>query len=603
MHLKRSILSTYGRRAGLPALFLLVIILMVWIAPLPVGAAPVEQAGQVQVLQSTAKVAYRVGVDFRISAVVNGGGEITKARLKVKFGKRGREEIYDVNLSKGAGSYSLSDEADSLATGMSLIYSWTLGDGRVQAQTEAQTVVYEDTRATWYQREGPQVTVRWYNGDGGYGSLMYQLAADTLATYKRRFNFDPTDQIYITIYGSSTAYHSAFPEVPSWSGGFSRYGGVEIVAIAPQDYNSSIFIGEGIPHELSHAALYQFLRGSSPLWLNEGLAVYNQNVIDIKEYDDLVRRAYQTNSLIPLSKLNNRWPSDSESARLAYAQGRSIVTFLINAYGNEVWSNLLDQLRRNDMDGAMKAVFGVDMTQMEDLWKTKVLAGGQATMPQARLRGPVPSQPTEADMKAKSVGGQKKDSGNDWWVIALVGLVGVLALVSVATLVVVRRKKKSERYGEAEDDHSAAYLEAINRAHLVATNPFATAPASFVSSGYYNAASNSVSNSVSNSNPAHLSAVPPPMAPRRIPLKPETVGWNVAPPALVNNQSEWGATVPPPVVSDDPFDHIASRFGSPGSRPGFVTRPAEPSSASFLDIDPYGLNLNLTDKDTKNNGK
>ena len=56
---------------------------------------------------------------------------------------------------------------------------------------------------------------------------------------------------------------------------------------------------------------------------------------------------------------------------LAYAEGRSIVTFLINSYGNEVWSNVLDQLRRKDADGAFNAVFGVNLATMEGLWRKK----------------------------------------------------------------------------------------------------------------------------------------------------------------------------------------------------------------------------------------
>ena len=103
------------------------------------------------------------------------------------------------------------------------------------------------------------MTVRWYNGDNNYGQLMYQLASDALGTYKRRFNMDPQDQIYITIYGSSAAYHSTFPDVPEWSGGFSKYGGVEIVAIAPQDHNARFLSGDPA-RTLSRRALPVFAR-------------------------------------------------------------------------------------------------------------------------------------------------------------------------------------------------------------------------------------------------------------------------------------------------------------------------------------------------------
>jgi hypothetical protein len=571
---KRSKLWPGRAFAWLIAAFLWGAVLLCWLVPGPVEAAPLTQTGSIQVQQNIAKVAYRNGVDFRINATLP-GGEVTKAQLKVKFGKRGHEETYDVALTNGIGNYTLYEEADSLATGMPLIYSWTLSAGKVQLQTEPKTVVYEDVRYNWLQREGPQVTVRWYNGDGGYGSLMYQLAADSLATYKRRFNIDPTDQIYITIYGSSNSYHSTFPDVPSWSGGFSRYGGEEIVAIAPQDYSANVWIGEGIPHELSHAALYQFLRKPAPRWLDEGFAVYNQNTIDIKQYDDLVKRAYQTNSLIPLSNLNTRWPPDDSSANLAYAEGRSMVTFLINNYGNEVWSNLLDQLRRNDIDGAMQAVFGVDLSQMEDLWKTKMLAGRPVKMPDALLRGPVASQPSDADMKARN--GAPADDGTNFWVILLAALVGTLVLISAIVFLVVRRSKHAEnKYQREKEAAIAAYIAKYERPYA---GPAATVP--------------STSGPPVYSGPAdpRLPAIPPPLGGI----------YRTEPPELRRMGGQYGANPVGPAPSsesNDPFDLIMTNFGT-NSQPksGFhqVARPVESPSSLLFEVDPYGLNLGAHD--------
>lgn len=577
---KRSKLWPGGAHTWLIAAFLGGAVLLCGFIPGPVEAAPPTQTGQIQVQQNYAKLAYRNGIDFRVNATLP-GSEITKAQLKVRFGKRGREETYDVSLTNGAGNYTLYEEADSLATGMPLIYSWTLSAGKIQLQTEPKTVIYEDVHYNWLQREGPQVTVRWYNGDGGYGSLMYQLAADSLATYKRRFNIDPTDQIYITIYGSSNSYHSTFPEVPSWSGGFSRYGGEEIVAIAPQDYSANVWIGEGIPHELSHAALYQFLRAPAPRWLDEGFAVYNQNTIDIKQYDDLVKRAYQTNSLIPLSNLNTRWPPDDASANLAYAEGRSMVTFIINNYGNEVWSNLLDQLRRNDIDGSMKAVFGVDLAQMEDLWKTKMLAGKPVKMPDALLRGSVASQPSDADMKARN-GGAAPDEGTNFWVILLGALVGTLVLISTIVFLVIRRSKhlenKNQRLKEAA---IAAYIAKYDRTYA---SPVTSGPSASGIPGYSGAAD------------PRLPAIPPPLGGI----------YRVAPPELRRVSGQNGANQAGASLSSDtsdPFDLIMTNFGT-NSQPKSGARPVassvEPSPSPLFEVDPYGLNLGTHDPEKRN---
>jgi hypothetical protein len=547
------------------------------------------QTGLIMVQQNQAQVRYREGVEFKVAATIN-GSQITQAQLKVKYGKKGREETYPATFAGGTASYMVQDEAQSLATGMPLTYSWILSGGNVQLQTNPQTVVYEDTRHTWFQREGPQVTVRWYNGDDNYGNLMYQLAADTLGTYKRRFNMDPQDQIYITIYGSSASYHSTFPDVPEWSGGFSRYGGVEIVAIAPQDHNSSIFIGEGIPHELSHAALYQFLHGPAPRWLDEGFAVYNQNIISIKEYDQMLQQAYRTDSLIPLSSLDNRWPSDETAARLAYAEGRSIVTFLINSYGNEVWTNILDQLRRQDIDGAFNEVFGVNLAQMEDLWKSKVLGGVQVALPTARKTGPVPSQPTAQDFATKTAANQiqtpvnnpaQADSGLFWLMLGI-ALVAVLAMVILSAIVIRNRRREAALYRFRAWSEETRVFAKTTPGFSQTPLPPAPLPVARAESA----------NRPYNSN--YQPGVPPPISPA---YNPVYQGYTYRPtnPPGMRPEGKMGTSEPNPVPASgsDPFDFISARFEP--KAPGVKTYKA----GSVLDHDPYGLNFGAAETDSK----
>lgn len=547
------------------------------------------QAGLIIVRKNSAAVRYREGIQFTVNAGID-GSQINHAELKLKFGPKGREENDTVNFADGVATYFVSEDSDSIATGMPVTYSWVLSDGNVQLQTSPQTVVYEDTTHTWYQREGPQVTVRWYNGDSTYGQLMYQLASDALATYKRRFNMDPQNQIYITIYGSSAAYHSTFPDVPEWSGGFSKYGGVEIVAIAPQDHNSSIFIGEGIPHELSHAALYQFLQGPAPRWLDEGFAVYNQNVISIKEYDDMLLQAYKNNNLIPLNRLDTFWPSSEDSALLAYAEGRSIVTFLINSYGNNVWSNVLDQLRRSNADGAFMAVFGVKLADMEELWKESVLGGQKVNLPAALKTGPVPSQPTADDFAARtgttpiatSTRAAQPETGNGLvWIMLGIALVAILTLAGLSLLIIRNRRREAALYRfRDQKDHPFDEINLLSR----------------LSPGTY--------------HQTVLPSAPPPVMPAPLPPAPMPIihpvngqapfnGFNrhnlppsgpMISPGIGNGHSQPPQnTVPVPLQPDkaDPFDFISAGFNTKPSGSG----PQTYSAGSFLELDPYGLNF------------
>lgn len=574
-----------------------------------VGFLPTSVAaltGTIELVQNEAQVRYRNGIEFRLGTQVVGGGQVTSALLKVKFGKRGREESFQIKLTGGAGTQWLDEDNHSLTAGLPLTYWWVLSDGKVQFQTESKSVIYQDTRHTWYQREGPQVTVRWYAGDDAYGSLMYQLAADTLATYKRRFNIDPYDHIYITIYGSGAAYRTAFPEVPAWSGGFARYGGIEIVAIAPQNHNAGIFIGEGIPHELSHAAVYQFLRSPAPRWLDEGFAVYNQNTIDIKEYDELLNRAYQGNALIPLSDLNNRWPSEVSAARLAYAQGRSIVTFFINNYGNEVFANLLDGLRRQDADGAMKEVFGVSLAEMEQLWIGKTLAGRTVKLPAALKRGPVASQPTDPRIGIGATRSPASSGYDPIWLIAGVLAVILLASLSFFTFVLLRRRTQLRRNdAENKEDYEALksrlgmYAQSPAPYRAPAPIPLKAASQAWPVPTHYAPAplpvfSGQIPPSLPPLPSGHFSVYPP--------ASPGPIAYPPLPDFPSTNRHFNVPSHSAPATSSDPYDLLFANFGGPPPPKTELTTPkpeqAAPPLRSFLDSDPYGLGF-LSERDGK----
>jgi hypothetical protein len=559
---------------------------------LPTFLTPVQaQGGIIQVTQNTAKVSYQNGVEFRLNTNVTGGQPgINRAQLKVKFGTRGREETYDPPVNNGYVAHFLGEDEAQLVTGMALVYTWTLSTGNVQYTTNGQTVLYEDPRHVWAQREGPKVTVRWHSADEQYGRFMYQLAADSLGTYKRRFSFDPQDHIYVTIYANRAAFFNAFPNVPRWAGGFARYGGQEIVVISPQNQGEGVLAGEGIPHELSHAALFQFLRRPAPVWLDEGLAVYNQNTIDIKDYDATVMSAYRANALIPFDKLNSRFPGDEGSIKLAYGQSRRFVTFLINSYGDAVWRNLLDALRRRDADGAFMEVFGVDLETMEELWKSKDLGGnGSLKLPAALKAGPVSSQANETISREIPATGTVTPtaSGNPIWLITgLICAIAGLTAFAVGFVVVRRRRPPPMPIPSAADSAAMSRLSVYGTGDSYAPpppvnpNPYGSAPGNYYSQGQYPPAPNYYQPSAPAAPQYPAYYQPQPSTPMPTPnynyYQPQTP----KPPA---------STPVNPTPADDPFDLIFAKFGNSQPNPAPQSPPAPKPPASFFDNDPYGL--------------
>jgi hypothetical protein len=521
-------------------------------------AAPTQDSSYLQIVGFSAQARYNVGLAFSLKARTT-RGQINQIELRAVYGKNPAEQKVDsVVFSPGstieAKAEVVADDVP-LAAGMPITYYWVIANSYGDlARTEARTLTYEDTRFSWRQRSGAQITVRWYSGDEDYGNLLYSLAADSLATYKRRFSISPTEHIYVSIYASSRDYFSAAPsDVPNWSGGYTLPYRNEILAIAPQHRLATTLAGEGIPHEVSHAALYQHLGHKyAPSWLDEGLAVYNQNVV-APEYDEMAQAAARQNQLMPLASLNKGFPSDRDAALLAYAEGRSMVTFLINNYGDAVFSNLLDQLRYGNVDQAMQKVFGVSLADMEEQWHNS-LTGKKSTLPTALLKGPVSSTPPVSNSRPTS----REVSDPTLLNLGIIGLLLSALLLVVALVLYILRKRK----------------KAVEPEPALPGIPGTLPPVP-----------------VNNFNPYQAGAPLPGGIAMPIPPIPPVTMPQVAPaPNLAQ-------PAPAPFSTEvDPFDIIAATFGNraaPSSPASYSPPPSAPSyypgTPGTPDNDPYGL--------------
>ncbi len=380
-----------------PKILLLVLVgslLLTFLNTPPVKA----QSASVVFNDVSATVRFKVGVKFNIKAKAT-GVQFEGLEVRVKYGSRGTEKVYGATIQRGDTvdtSYSISrQEEEGLVAGIPLFYTWTATlTGGAKVNGPPSTVFYEDNRFSWYQIESEKVTVRWYSGDNTYGQQMFSLAQNSLLIYQKRYNMITTKPVYVSIYGSQKDFASAYDgQIPAWAGGVAYPDIGEISLIVPQDDLTNQYIGYGIPHELAHAALYQFVGKAVPHWLDEGFAVYNQTQIS-PDYLKLVKDAAQNNRLLTFSSITQTFPKDSNQAKLAYAQSRSIVDFMINKFGDPVWTNFLDQLRRNSLEGAIQATYGVDFTTMEGFWRNYIV-GKPSTLPNPLLTGAVSSSPNQ----------------------------------------------------------------------------------------------------------------------------------------------------------------------------------------------------------------
>jgi len=125
-------------------------------------------------------------------------------------------------------------------------------------------------------------------------------------------------------------------------------------------------------HELSHIALRRAVEGRPlPRWFVEGVAIHQSGERSLARMERLVD-ATLSDSLIPLSELDARFPERTFDVSLAYAQSADIVEYL---RANDSQSPLrFSRLIRNLREGktfseSLAAAYGATPDDLEDAWR------------------------------------------------------------------------------------------------------------------------------------------------------------------------------------------------------------------------------------------
>lgn len=331
-------------------------------------------------------------------------------------------------------SYRLDTQVEFYSPGTEITYYWTATDaaGHV-AESAAQTLLYEDNRFTWREARNDRVAVYWYEGPASFGQQVLDTAVRTLERLEQDAGVQTTRLIRIYLYTNERDFRGALgPNAAEWIGGQAITALGIIVANIDPDYESEI--GRMIPHEVSHIVLYQATHNPyapNPSWLEEGIAVHNQEVADA-DYPYIVEEAARNGELIPLRALSADFPSDTDLAILSYAESSSIIEFILDRYGQEGLTRLVAVFAEGETaEAAVQRALGISLEELEAQWR--------ATLPAAE-RTPVPGATARPQ--------REQDTGSLERVLRIVAsamactFLLAIGVVIAAVVIIVRRQRR-----------------------------------------------------------------------------------------------------------------------------------------------------------------
>ncbi len=186
-------------------------------------------------------------------------------------------------------------------------------------------------------------------------------------------------------------------------------------------------------HELAHVVVDNAVKGpfgDLPAWLNEGTAVYAQSKPDADETSAL-KDAIANNDVLSLGSISSSTSALSASkVSVFYGESWSLVSFLINTYGDDKYAQLLATLKSGStMDEAFQSVYGFDQAGFEAAWRQSV------GLPPEQGSGQ-----SQATSQPQSSSGGGTSSGRIAIAVALIAL--ALLIFGASAIMRTRRRRR-----------------------------------------------------------------------------------------------------------------------------------------------------------------
>jgi hypothetical protein len=354
-------------------------------------------------------VRFAEGLDFSLE--MQAPNPVTRAVLRFRVGEQEtiQRRLATIDDPGASGNASLSHTEElvrgQIAPASRIEWWWTLdhADGS-ETTTAPKSALYMDGQRDWRARESGSARVWVYGPDDDLDERILSAAETGLDRAEARQGDRPTQIIDIVTYrtredmlpalvGRGAEYEERLATLGA------RVAPAIVVLLAEPGYRDV----EGVlAHELSHVALHLRMEEpfvDAPVWLDEGLAMLNEND-ELAEHDQyILDRAIRDDTLMSAQSLTS-FPGQADLVPLAYAQSHDLVSFLIKRDGLDVFQRYLDNLGTGDATAshALSETYSLDeLALYQEYRASKGLAPAEAMMPPVSPGTPAaPARPCAA---------------------------------------------------------------------------------------------------------------------------------------------------------------------------------------------------------------
>lgn len=341
------------------------------------GPAAVRAQGDIEILDTAWDANFRDYLTFSLDA--QSSSDITEVELFYRVigqlaTSRNQAEFTPGSSITAEFTLDQTDPINYMPPGTELEYWWKLTDAAGnELKTERERIILLDNRHEWQQLQNDRLALYWYEGSSDFGQALFDRANQALDTLEQDMGIAIENPIKIFIYGSHRDLLGAIStNAQEWTGGqaFTEHG-VVVIGVAPSQLDWGL---GAMTHEMTHLVVHQATDnpfGDLPRWLDEGIAVYNENQEELDEdFKGVFDAAVAKDSLMTLRTLSSPFPADPMQANLAYGQSGAVVMFIVNTYGPDAMAKLLDIFADGALyDEALQMALGENTDSLDNAFR------------------------------------------------------------------------------------------------------------------------------------------------------------------------------------------------------------------------------------------
>jgi LPXTG-motif cell wall-anchored protein len=327
---------------------------------------------------------YEFGKSLTISATLPQPGTVRNISLLIQPDNQESRQT-PLTIENAGEIRTVYDLSSNSIAPFSRVYYWfeaELNDGTMST-SPAYWFDYLDNRYDWKTNSTGMFNIYWTNGDASYGQKLQQIARSGLERATQLIPVVPNLPISIYIYPDEASFQSVLTlGSQAWVNGYTYLSSNRILVTDSTPFEDVTDVERTIPHEIMHLLQYQ-IAGSNysnaPAWLTEGLATQTELYAN-PELQRSLLSAVKAGSLSPLSQLCLGISKDANQALVNYAQSGSLVDYIQQNYGNQIFVTMLqNSVSGLNCDQNVKSTLGISQQQLEIDWLNSISGSGTGT--------------------------------------------------------------------------------------------------------------------------------------------------------------------------------------------------------------------------------